>query len=403
MGKTFFILAGEASGDTHGARLIEQLKALSPRAEFAGLGGPKMAAAGLRVCKDLSGMQVVGFWEVIKHYGFFRRVFFQLLEDMKKTKPDALICIDYPGLNVRFAQEAKKLGIPVLYYIVPQVWAWKPMRAKTMARCVDQAFCVFNFEPAFFERFGLKTTFVGHPLIDGNDPVPHIAKARALLKAQNQTTKIVSFLPGSRGNEVRNHLDIMLHGFAKVRAEGTDAVALVSLPRDLKVDAPDSLSLIRTDGTSERDVAILCAPEHADAYRSVARELNEIPVSHARLLCGASDFSVVKSGTSTLEAGLGGQPLCVMYKGGRLSYLIARTLVNIPVFSLVNIVLGRYAVPELLQGEVTPTTLANEIHRGLFDETYRGQQFKTLAELPIKLGGSGASQRAAQGILDFLK
>jgi lipid A disaccharide synthetase len=194
----------------------------------------------------------------------------------------------------------------------------------------------------------------------------------------------------------------MLAAFERVRTENAGTVGLISLPRALNVHAPAGLALVRAESGRERDVAIMCAPEQVEALRSAARELNASTVPHSRLLCGAADYSVVKSGTSTLEAGLSGQPLCAMYRSGAISYLIARTLVNIPVFSLVNIVLGQYAVPELLQGEVTPKRLAAEIQRGLRDETYRAQQRAALAEIPKRLGGPGASARAATEINDFV-
>ena len=175
MATTYFILAGEASGDMHGAKLIEAWKALEPNARFVGMGGPKMAAAGLEVAKDLDGMQVVGFWEVAKKYGFFKQVFYKLLDRVKQERPAALICIDYPGFNLRFAKEVRKLGIPCLYYIVPQVSAWKPKRAGQMAEYIDRAYCVFDFEPPFFDKFRtpqrkMKTVFVGHPLLDQPKP-----------------------------------------------------------------------------------------------------------------------------------------------------------------------------------------------------------------------------------------
>ena len=417
MPKTFFLLAGETSGDKHAARLIQQLKAQSPGARCVGMGGRAMQIAGLEAFKDLDGMQVVGFWEVAKKYGFFKKVFYELLDKVKQTKPDALICIDYPGFNLRFAEEVKKLGIPILYYIVPQVWAWKLARAKKMARFVDRAFCVFDFEPPFFTSFGLKTEFVGHPLVDVEIEPPHqysfacgtqqamwamnpesrppvepwippLQAAKSLFEPSASKIKTVSFLPGSRGSEIEHHSKPMRDGFAKAQASHPNVRALWSLPRD---DDPSQRSVSMTPAEND--------PLNAD---EIGARMSALSASHSLLLPAVSYFSVVKSGTSTLEAGLAGNPLCVIYKGSTASYLIARMLVNIPVFSLVNIVLGRYAVPELLQSEVNPTRLAEEIRRGLLDEDYREKQKAALAEIPKKLGGPGASERAARGILNFL-
>ncbi|MGD0091651.1 MAG: hypothetical protein ABSE73_17175 [Planctomycetota bacterium] len=432
MPKTFFMLAGEASGDGHAAKLITALKTLEADARFLGLGGPKMAAAGFQAVKDLDGMQVVGFWEVARKYGFFKRVFYELLDRVKQERPDALLCVDYPGFNLRFAREVRKLGIPVLYYIVPQVWAWKALRAKSMARFVDRAFCVFEFEPPFFEKFGLRTTFVGHPLID--DCGSQIADCGLKLPPGPQT---VAFLPGSRAGEFSALAPVMAEAFDMAMRAKPDLRALMSvapgMPPRIVAKTSHGLLLAALDfqnklgdhiGETVRKVKeqaeILWGPVPKDVpprdsregeefnrrwknFFSVHKALGESGVPHARLLPSLADFSVVKSGTSTLEAGLAGNPMCVVYKSSFISYAIAHLMVNIPVFSLVNIVLGRYAVPELLQGEANPCRIAEEIKRGLTDEKYREQQKAALAELPKKLGGPGASARAAHGILDFLR
>jgi len=414
MPTTFFMLAGEASGDSHAAKLITALKALEADVRFIGMGGPKMAAAGLDVAKDLDGMQVVGFWEVARRYGFFKRVFQELLDRVKQERPSALICVDYPGFNLRFAKEVRRLGIPVLYYIVPQVWAWKAMRAKSMARYVDRAFCVFEFEPPFFEKFGLKTQFVGHPLID--DCGLRIADCGLKLPPGPKT---VAFLPGSREPELAAHMP-QFYGAMKT-CKANNYRFMVSFPsgittayyrmyKSLLAEESPPYDPIGVPGTptDETDFAPLEQNAIAVGFK-VHAPLSEAAcsagahLSHARLLPAAADFSVVKSGTSTLEAGLAGNPMCVVYKSSFLSYAIAHLVVNIPVFSLVNIVLGRYAVPELLQGEVNPSRIAQELERGLTDEKYREQQKAALAELPKKLGGPGASARAAKGIMDFLK
>jgi lipid-A-disaccharide synthase len=386
MPTTFFLLAGEASGDMHAARLIRSLKEKSPDARFIGMGGPQMAAAGMELAKDLDGMQVVGFWEVAKKYGFFREVFYKLLDRVKQEKPAALICIDYPGFNLRFAKEVKKLGIPVLYYIVPQVWAWKENRAAKMAKFVDRAFCVFEFEVPFFAQYGLKTTFVGHPLMDCG-----LGNADCGLK-RDAERKTVSFLPGSREGEIRAHMNPMSQGFVQIKKSNPQLRGLMSFPNGV-IEGQLFEDIVLVSGSGGEGQVVV------DSTRS---EHQVVRSSHSYALPSVSDFSVVKSGTSTLEAGLAGNPLCVVYKGSAISYAIAHMLVNIPVFSLINIVLGRYVVPELLQSDVNPQRIAAEIDRGLNDERYREKQKAALAELPKKLGGPGASSRAAQGILDFL-
>jgi len=410
MPTTYFILAGEASGDLHGGKLLEAWKALEPDARFIGMGGPKMAAAGLEVAKDLDGMQVVGFWEVAKKYGFFKQVFYKLLDRVKQERPAALICIDYPGFNLRFAKEVRKLGIPCLYYIVPQVWAWKPKRASEMAEYIDRAYCVFDFEPPFFDKFRspqrkMKTIFVGHPLLDQPKP-PKLELPPG--------PKTVSFLPGSRDSEFNSHAEIFSHAFARVVDSGKQTIGLMSLAKGLSVASikRSFADFLFSQGKVVEDVDcrkfdrsdILCGPWKI--YLEYTQIIDASGVAnwpHAAVLPMVSDFSVVKSGTSTLEAGLQGNPLCVVYKGGWISYSIARLLVDIPCFSLVNIVLGRYAVPELLQSEVNPQRIAAEIERGLTDQKYIEAQRAALAALPGKLGGPGASKRAAEGMLNFLR
>ena len=412
MPTTFFILAGETSGDQHAAKLLRALKAQEPDARFVGMGGPCMAAAGLEVAKDLDGMQVMGFWEVAKKYGFFKKVFYRLLDRVKQEKPAALICIDYPGFNLRFAREVHRLGIPVYYYIVPQVWAWKPGRARSMARCIDRVFCVFPFEPPFFARFGLKAEFVGHPLVD-------VAQdATAVLTRLPEGGRTVSFLPGSRESEFAAlALPLYESSFLAHETFG-DLRCLMSIPANIRPESPVIKRLmkhmlvddgregirLRVAGDSGGRKILAEFPERVvEEGAKTLDALNALPQPHAAMLPALSDFSIVKSGTSTLEAGLAGQPLCVVYRSSPLSYGIAHLLVNIPVFSLVNIVLGKYAVPELLQSEVNPRRLAEEISRGLLDKRYREQQKQALAELPQKLGGPGASARAARGILAALR
>jgi lipid-A-disaccharide synthase len=396
----FFMLAGEASGDAHASRLMEALKAAEPTATFVGMGGPKMAAAGLDVAKDLEGMQVLGIWEVVKNYGFFRDVFYKMLDRVKQEKPDALICVDYPGFNLRFAKEVKKLGIPILYYIVPQVWAWKAMRAKKMAGFVDRAYCVFEFERAFFEKYGLKTEFVGHPLVDNHGTT----KEECGLKLP-PGPKTVAFLPGSRKSEVISHTYPMSLAFGISRANRR---ALMSFPRGTPQSAVYFANFEMATGRASTDRVnirgVLTSPSVLISGRANEEmDLRVLQQSHSTALPSLADFSVVKSGTSTLEAGLAGNPMCSVYKANRINFAIANLLVNIPVMSLVNIVLGRYAIPELIQEDVTPGRIAAEIERGLNDQKYREQQKAALAELPGKLGGPGCSSRAAKSMIDFLK
>jgi len=463
---TLFFLAGEASGDLHGAKLVAALRERDPALRCIGMGGPRMAEAGMEIAKDLEGMQVMGFWEVARQYGFFKKVFYALLDRVKQERPAALICIDYPGFNLRFASEVRKLGIPCLYYIVPQVWAWKPKRAAKMAEFIDRAYCVFEFEPPFFEKFRsrqrkMKTVFVGHPLLDGGWRIgdggwglPPGPKTVGLLTGSREDEFRHLALPLAQGFALANRERGPLRGLMSVPAGNADAhrrVVKACLEQGPGSDGSSSVDGVRralagepaekalssvrerTDvsgaddsrgGQGEAggkcgrppredperppsfdlaDRGIWVGPKEArEGLGSLCERLRDPGLSHAACLPRLCDFSVVKSGTSTLEAGLQGKPMCVVYRGSWASYALARLMVDIPVFSLVNIVLGRYAVPELLQGEVTAARIAREIWRGLEDTGYIDAQKAALAELPGKLGGPGASGRAARGILDFL-
>jgi lipid-A-disaccharide synthase len=403
--KTLFFLAGEASGDLHAAKLLQALKSLRPDLRALGLGGPRLAAAGLQAVKDLEGMQVMGFWEVARRLGFFRRVFRELRDRVKQERPDAVVCIDYPGFNLRFAAAVSRLNIPVLYYILPQVWAWNPGRAARMAEVVDRAYCVFDFEPPFFQKAGgrrarMKTRFVGHPLLD-QPPPPKVELPPG--------PPVAAFLPGSRGNEFRAHWKPMCRAFALARERVPGIRGLLSIapgipsaeagaarrafPAEEGADAPrtpESPVLLAPRSFAESAGGLFSRPECAT-------------VSPATLLASVADFCVSKSGTSTLESALQGKPLCVVYRGSFLSYSIAHLVVEIPVISLVNIVLGRCAVREFIQDEVSGDAIARELARGLTDEKYAAAQRAALAELPRRLGGPGASRRAAEAMMAFLE
>jgi lipid-A-disaccharide synthase len=374
---------------------------------FVGMGGPKMAAVGLETVKDLVGMSVVGFWEVVKQYGFFRTVFYQLLDRVKQERPISLLCIDYPGFNLRFAKEVRRLGIPVLYYITPQVWAWKEKRAKEMARYIDRVFCVFDFEPHFFNQHGLPATFVGHPLADA----PPIGRSLASPVSTNEKP-LIALLPGSRDLEFSALAETMVDGWKQYRtASKMNATAILSVaPSVNKIiteKAVRKTKLSESVGESNLfslpDGGTLAIGTSRSVQRNDWQEFSSKISSVPTSLAGVSDFSIVCSGTATLEAGLAGNPMCVVYKSGRISFALAKMLVNLPVISLVNIVLGKYVVPELLQDEVNSNNLAREINCAVENKEYVLWQREALKELPNKLGGPGAASRTADGILNFLR
>lgn len=324
----FFLAAGEPSGDLHGARLAEALRRRWPGAELYGLGGDRMAAAGVELLAHVDQLAVMGFVEVLRHLPYFTKLMQRVRRTLRDRPPDLLIPIDYPGFNLRLARHAHSTGIPVLYYIAPQVWAWHRSRMKQLAQHTDLLALILPFEEQLFREAGARAVFVGHPLADQPSPAEDRASFLGSLGV-DPDAPVLALLPGSRAQEVGRQLDTFAEAARRVRERRPEVQAVVARSPAVPGAAYEGVSI----------------PHTADAWT---------------LLHHASG-AIVKSGTSTLQAALAGTPLVVTYRVHPVTFLLAKRLVRVPHVGLVNLVAGDRVAPELLQDEATPERLADAV------------------------------------------
>jgi lipid-A-disaccharide synthase len=366
------VVAGEPSGDLHGATLARALGTLAPALAVAGMGGPRMAAAGVRILHGIERAAVVGGTEVLGRLPELYRIFRALVRRLRTAPPRVLVCIDFPDFNLRLARRAHALGIPVVYFIPPQVWAWRRGRLRLMARDVSRVLAVFPFEVGLYHEAGVPVEFIGHPLLDVLPALDHGA-AREGLATDRQV--LVGLLPGSRAEEVRRHLPVLLGAAARI---------LRRLPRARFV-----LPLAPT------------IPAEAVAPRLAAADLGvRVLPGEAHRVMAAADLVLVASGTATLEAACYETPMVVLYRLSAVSHALARLVVRgVSAISLPNIIAGRAVVPELIQGRATSPRIADAALRLLLDDTVRVAQRAALREVRARLGAPGATARAARAVL----
>ena len=357
------VVAGEASGDLHASEVIRELKALDANVTTFGIGGDLLEREGTELLHHAREMGIVGLFNVLRHLRFFKRVFNELLARIEREKPDVVFLVDYPEFNLRVAKRCKELGLRVVYYISPQLWAWRQGRVRHIAKYVDRMLVIFPFEEDFYRKHDVPVTYVGHPLIEQLAHVHRPPRAGDRLK--------IALLPGSRRMEVRMLLPPMLDAIRILKAERDVEAYIIQAP----TIAHDALAaLVAKSGV---EVAIR---EH-DRGEGVA----------------AADIALSSSGTATLEAAVLGTPVVVMYRLSPMTYALGKRLVRLPHWSLVNIVAGKEVVPELIQDEVNGARIAAEVRRMLVAETYES----IANELEIirgKLGSPGAARRAAEEI-----
>jgi lipid-A-disaccharide synthase len=368
------VVAGEASGDLHGARLIAELGGMIPGLRTFGLGGDEMRRAGCETLADSAEISVVGITEVLRVLSRAKQIFRAILAEVDRRPPKAAVLIDFPEFNLRLARQLKRRRIPILYYISPQVWAWRRRRVKTIARLVDRMLVLFAFEVDVYRAAGLNAVHVGHPLVDEVPELPGVWDRPG--PPEGGAPFRLALLPGSRRSEVEALLPAMLGAVRLLAAELPIRARLILAP-----SVPRALVEAAIEGSGQA-VEIVAG----DRFRAIAD----------------SHLALCASGTATLEVGLLTTPAIVVYRLEPWTYLLGRLLVRLPDISLVNLVLGRRVVPELIQGEARPERIAAEARSLLADPTAVSRMRRAEAELRGRLGESGASRRAAREVASFL-
>jgi lipid-A-disaccharide synthase len=365
---------GEASGDLYAGALIRELRALDAGVSISGLGGPHFAAAGGRLVDDYREIAVTGLTEAVAKIPRSLAAFRRLVRSAKRDKPDALVAIDFPDFNFRLARALKRLGVPVIYYISPQIWAWRPKRLETMRRIADRVLVIFPFEEAIYRDGGVPVEFVGHPLVDLAAPS---ASRSDFLRARglSPTAPTVAVLPGSRPNEVSRILPDLLEAARLIQAAVPEAQFVVA----------------RAPHLDDRLFAQKGSDPGSDPFAVVEGDTDTVLAS--------ADLALTASGTATVQAALHDTPMVIVYRLSPLTYRLGRRLVTIGMIGMVNLIAGEKIVPELVQDAFTPEAVAREAIALLTDRERATRVKAGLARVRERLGGSGASRRAAQAIL----
>jgi lipid-A-disaccharide synthase len=375
--KRIMIVAGEASGDLHGSNLVRSALSLDPDLKFYGLGGENLRNAGIDLLFDLEHQGLFGFLEIVSSLRSTIGIYRSLKASLTRDRPSAVVLIDYPDFNLRLAKSAKRLGIPVFYYISPQLWAWRQGRVKKVDRYVDRMAVVFPFEPDFYQRHGVEVSFVGHPLLDVMEPPRPKEEVKTEL-GFDPSRPLLGLLPGSRMSEIKAHLPLMLESARRLNAGRPNGVALA-------VAQADSL------GSGELTPFLELGPKDVKLVAGRTHDLQN-----------AADVILTASGTATLETALMLTPMVVIYRLKLLSYQIFRRMVKIEHVAMANLIAGEEVVPELLQNDARPDNIVTELNRILDSPEDRRRMVEGLTLIRKKLGGQGASLRAARLLLETI-
>ena len=370
------LVAGEASGDTHGAALIAGLQAQHPEADLFGVGGPKMFRAGLRLYATLDDLQVHGLVEVMRHLPRLYGLLNTFKEALEQECPDALVCIDYPGFNLKLAAHAQTLGIPVVFFNSPQIWAWRKRRLQKIRKVVDHMLVLFPFEETIYQEAGVGVTWVGHPLVDEAGAAEDGSCLREELGLAK--TPVLTLAPGSRPSELSRHLPVLQATLPLLRSHVPGLQVLLPIADTL--DAEGIRSMLR-------DAAVPIHLLHGRFSEAIR----------------ACDAAVVASGTASLQTALALTPNVLIYRVAPLTYWLARKLAQVQHMGMANVLAQREIIPELLQDDCTPTRIAAAITPLLCDPEVRSRMVTDLEPIRQQLGEPGAYVRAVQALLDFLQ
>lgn len=365
---TIYFIAGEVSADNHGAALMRSLRVLDPELKFIGRGGPQMQeVAGAQFKNWIGDAAVLGLWEVLRKYSYFREQFRQTLNEIEESKPDAVVLIDYPGFNLRLARALRKQpqGQKTIYYISPQVWAWNRGRIKRMARFIDLVLCIFPFETDLYAASGLRAVFVGHPMIE---------RLETHKIDTPRDPNVIGLFPGSRSREVRKIFPVMIEAARLLlRLNPTLRFRVAAASEELALEMNEQL---------------------------VDRQAIEINVGETATIMQRAFVGMVASGSATLEAAYFGMPFVLIYKVAWLTYVAARLVVNVDFLGMPNLLAGKEVVPEFIQHEAKPEAIVSAVRLLMEDSPARDRMISDFDAISRTLGGSGASERAAQAILE---
>jgi len=373
---TIYFVAGEVSADNHGAALMRSLRVLDPELKFIGRGGPQMQeVAGAQFKNWIGDAAVLGLWEVLRKYGYFRRQFRQTLTEIQESKPDAVVLIDYPGFNLRLARALRRQSqrCKTIYYISPQVWAWNRGRIKKMARFIDLVLCIFPFEADLYTASGLRAVFVGHPMIERLEPQ----------KIDTQRDpNLIGLFPGSRSRELRKIFPMMMEVARRL----------------LQLNPTLRFQVAAASEELAREMYEMMRPEQL-----AGRELLEIAVGQTAAIMQRAFVGIVASGSATLEAAYFGMPFILVYKVAWPTYVAARLVVNVDFLGMPNLLAGKEVVQEFIQHEARPDAIVAAVRLLMEHSAARDRMILDFDEIITKLGGTGASERAAQAILEELQ
>jgi lipid-A-disaccharide synthase len=374
-GLNLMIIAGEVSGDILGGELSAELMQLDNKIKLFGIGGEKMKQAGVEIIYHINKLAFLGFAEVVRHIPFVKKVQNDLIKVIREKKIKHIIMIDYPGFNLNFAKKIKPFGVKVLYYVSPQVWAWGKRRIKKMKSLVRKMFVVFSFEEKIYKDEGIDVEFVGHPILDRINGYNFLSKENFFESRNLDTTKdILLILPGSRKFEVEKIFPACIEAALRLKKEFNLQIVVA--------------------GAASIDEKLFAGISPLSEYKIIKNKNYE--------LMKYSKVGIIKSGTSTLESGLFGLPMVIVYKTSLLTYFISKSLVRLKNIGMANIISGENVVTELIQHNVNPNSIYNEVKKILSDGDLFDSIKRKLSSIKIKLGSEGAAKRTAQSIYSLL-